>query len=131
MPRDKWSTPADFYNKLHEEFNFDYDPCPIDWSPETHDDALTIEWGERTFCNPPYSLTKKFIMKAYQEAQKGKLVVMLINALTDTLAFHEYIYNKQEIRFVKGRLRFVDKNIDPKPSGPNGRPSMVVIFRKI
>ena len=32
---------------------------------------------------------------------------MLIPARTDTKAFHEYIYGKAEIRFLKGRLHFV------------------------
>ena len=27
--RDDWATPKDFYNKLHEEFIFDFDPCPF------------------------------------------------------------------------------------------------------
>ena len=47
---------------------------------------------------------------------------MLIPARTDTKAFHEYIYGKAEIRFLKGRLRFNDsRNTAPFPS-------MVVIF---
>lgn len=48
---------------------------------------------------------------------------MLIPSRTDTKAFHEYIYNKAEIRFVKGRLKFGGaKNSAPFPS-------MVCIFR--
>ncbi len=47
---------------------------------------------------------------------------MLIPARTDTKAFHEYIYGKAEIRFVRGRLKFGNaKNTAPFPS-------MVVIF---
>ena len=54
------------------------------------------------------------------------MVVMLIPARTDTLAFHKYIYHKAEIRFVKGRLRFrvIGKRADAAPFL-----SMVVIFR--
>ena len=52
------------------------------------------------------------------------MVVMLIPARTDTLAFHKYIYHKAEIRFVKGRLRF---RVNGKPG--DAAPSMVVIFR--
>ena len=26
---DNWATPKDFYGKLNAEFNFDYDPCPL------------------------------------------------------------------------------------------------------
>jgi len=47
---------------------------------------------------------------------------MLIPARTDTKAFHEYIYGKAEIRFIKGRLKFgQSKNSAPFPS-------MVVVF---
>lgn len=48
---------------------------------------------------------------------------MLIPARTDTKAFHEYIYGKAEIRFLRGRLHFNEsKNNAPFPS-------MVVIYK--
>lgn len=49
---------------------------------------------------------------------------MLIPARTDTIAFHEYIYGKAEIRFLRGRLRFNNS----KNSAPF--PSMIVIFKE-
>lgn len=49
---------------------------------------------------------------------------MLLPARTDTRWFHEYIYNKAEIRFLKGRLKFGgSENSAPFPS-------MVVVFKK-
>jgi site-specific DNA-methyltransferase (adenine-specific) len=48
---------------------------------------------------------------------------MLIPARTDTKYFHEYIYNKAEIRFLKGRLKFGGHS----NSAPF--PSMVVIYK--
>lgn len=48
---------------------------------------------------------------------------MLIPARTDTKAFHEYIYGKAELRFVRGRLKFGGCN----NSAPF--PSMVVVFK--
>lgn len=48
---------------------------------------------------------------------------MLIPARTDTRWFWDFIYNKAEIRFIKGRLKFGDG----KQSAPF--PSMIVIFR--
>lgn len=51
---------------------------------------------------------------------------MLIPARTDTLAFHEYIYNKAEIRLIKGRLRF---RVNGKAGDAAPFPSMLVIFR--
>ena len=53
----------------------------------------------------------------------GGVAVMLIPARTDTRAFHEFIYGKAEIRFIRGRLKFGDS----KQAAPF--PSMVVVFR--
>lgn len=47
---------------------------------------------------------------------------MLLPARTDTRWFHDYIYGKTEVRFIKGRLKFGScQNVAPFPS-------MVVIF---
>ena len=48
---------------------------------------------------------------------------MLIPARTDTKAFHDYIYGKAEIRFVRGRLHFNGS----KWNAPF--PSMIVIYK--
>ena len=109
-----WKTPKEFYSKLNAEFHFNFDPCP----PNPKFDGLAIEWGKRSFVNPPYSEVKKWVEKAWTEAQKGKLVVMLTASRTDTKWFHEIVlpYAK-EIRFIKGRLKFDDyENSAPFPS---------------
>ena len=54
-------------------------------------------------------------------------MVLLIPARTDTSYFHDYIYGKAEIRFIRGRLRFTDE--DGKPADPAPFPSMIVIMR--
>ena len=66
---------------------------------------------------------KDWIKKSYEESQKDNtMVVVLIPARTDTMYFHEDIYHKAEIRFIKGRLKFGNaKNSAPFPS-------MIVIF---
>ena len=125
---DKWGTPAYIYDKLHEEFKFNCDPCPIDWSPDTHGDGLTMEWGTSTFVNPPYSDVSKWIEKAHEEWKRGNTVVMLINAITDTIAFHRYILGNAEIRFIKGRVKFINPD-EPDKKAPNVKPSMIVIFK--
>ena len=76
------------------------------------------------FCNPPYSKISDWVEKAFRETRNDKtLVVLLIPARTDTRYFHDYINNRAEIRFIKGRLKFGES----KNSAPF--PSMVVIFR--
>lgn len=127
---DKWATPKELYDTLDAEFKFTFDPCPIGWK-EGDSDGLEIEWGTSTFCNPPYSSTAKWIQKAHTEWKKGKTVVMLVNAVTDTKAFHRYIYNQAELRFLEGRVKFVDYSDPTKPitKGANVKASMVVVMR--
>ena len=66
----------------------------------------------------------KWVEKAFYETKNpGTLVVLLIPSRTDTRYFHNYIMNRAEIRFVKGRLKFGgSKNSAPFPS-------IVVIYR--
>jgi len=70
------------------------------------------------FVNPPYSNISEWVAKCYEEGRKeNTLVVMLIPSRTDTKYFHDYILNRAEIRFVKGRLKFgSSKNSAPFPS---------------
>lgn len=127
-----WETPQDFFDKLNEEFHFDLDPCALPenakcetfFTPEQN--GLIQNWGGyRVFCNPPYGRNlKTWVRKCYEEGQKpNTIVVMLIPARTDTSFFHDYIYHKAEIRFIRGRLKFGGCN-NAAPF-----PSMVVIFR--
>ena len=131
---DNWQTPKDLYDKLDKEFNFDFDPCPIN-----HDlkkwDGLEIEWKKRNFINPPYSrkLKDAFVKKAIEESNKGKLCVLLLPVSTSTKLFHEYILpNKKEIRFLKGRVKFIGYNtFGEKVTNKAGmHDSMVVILKK-
>lgn len=127
-----WSTPQDFFDELNKEFDFDLDPCALPenakcakfFTPE--DDGLAQDWtGHRVFCNPPYGRKiAAWVKKCHDEAQNGTLIVMLIPARTDTSYFHDYIYGKADLRFVRGRLKFGNS----KQGAPF--PSMVVIYNK-
>lgn len=131
---DNWATPESLYNELDKEFNFDFDPCPLN-----HDlnkwNGLEINWKKSNFINPPYSrkLKDAFVKKAIQESKKGKLCVMLLPVSTSTVLFHEYIQpNAKEIRFIKGRVKF--KGINTKGELVVNKcgmhDSMIVIFKK-
>lgn len=102
---DDWSTPK----KLYDEFIGYFDPCPL----HSIFDGLAIEWKERNFVNPPYSQLKKWIIKAISENKKGREVVLLIPARTDTKAFkmlYEYGCN---FCFIVGRLHFNEAGAAP------------------
>ena len=80
---DNWETPSYIYDELNKEFDFDFDPCPIN-----HDiskwDGLKVEWGNRNFINPPYSrkLKEAFVKKAIEKVKKV------------SCAFYFYLYQQ-------------------------------------
>lgn len=111
--KQNWTTPERFYQELNKEFRFDFDPCPVD--PQF--DGLSVDWKRSNFVNPPYNQIKQWLAKGYNEWKKGKTVVFLIPSRTDTQWWHEYVMQANEIRFIKGRLRFGgSKNSAPFPS---------------
>ena len=128
---DDWITPLELYNKLDQEFNFNFDPCPL----HSNINGLEIDWRSRNFINPPYSrkLKEAFIKKAFEESQKGNLCVMLIPVSTSSKVFHEIIYPNAEIRFLKGRVKFECINLSNEKVNKNGvmHDSMIVIFRGV
>jgi len=118
--RSDWRTPRAFYLGLNQEFHFTFDPCPS--NPAF--DGLKRSWGKRNFVNPPYGREiGKWLKKGYEESLKGKLVVFLIPSRTDTRWWHDYVMKADEIRFIKGRLKFEGA----KYSAPF--PSCIAIFR--
>ena len=126
----EWATPQNFFDELNQEFKFTLDPCATKQNAKCSkyytqtDNGLSESWDNETvFCNPPYGREIKHWVKKASEAVGG-VVVMLVPARTDTSYFHDYIYNKSEIRFIRGRLKFGDS----KNSAPF--PSMLVIYKK-
>lgn len=41
-------------------------------------DALSAEWPDGAYCNPPWSRKAPFVYKAIEEAKKGKRVALLL-----------------------------------------------------
>ena len=125
---DEWSTPQELFDELNKEFNFTLDPCATKHNAKCpkfytkEEDGLSKDWsGERVFMNPPYGQRIGLWVKKLSETGG----VALLPARTDTKWFHDYIYKKAEIRFIKGRLKFgSNKNSAPFPS-------MIVIFNSI
>lgn len=130
--KEEWETPQPFFDELDKEFNFTLDPCATFENKKCErffskeKDGLLQDWGgETVFCNPPYGSKKTadWIKKCAQEGSKpNTTVVLLIPVRTDTRAFHDFVYKKAEIRFIRGRLKF-GNSVNTAPF-----PSMVVIF---
>ena len=126
---DMWSTPQYIFDELNREFSLGVDVCatpenaklPHFFTKEM--DGLSQSWiNKRCWMNPPYG---REIGKWVEKADVGgaEVVVALLPARTDTRWFHDHIYKRHEIRFIRGRLKFGDS----KNSAPF--PSMIVIFK--
>jgi site-specific DNA-methyltransferase (adenine-specific) len=128
---EEWATPADTFRDLDAEFGpFTLDPCATPENAKTptfftrSENGLAQPWApHRVFMNPPYGRTIGLWMaKARKEAKAGALVVALVHARTDTRWWHEHVSRADEVRFLRGRLRFGSA----EASAPF--PSAVVVF---
>jgi len=100
------------------------------------EDALTDEpWAERgaaVFCNPPYNRSapvNPWVERAYQESRRGVTVAMVLPARTDTAWWQDWVMRADEIRLIRGRLRFVDpETMEPAPASAPF-PVAIVVWR--
>jgi hypothetical protein len=110
-----WRTPQALYSRLNEEFKFTLDPCPIGGAG-----GLERSWkGERVYCNPPYGAG---VLRWLRKSREADLAVYLLPARTDTVWFHGWGLQAEEVRFLKRRLRFGGENDAPFPS-------LILVFR--
>lgn len=111
----EWATPQYVFDQLDREFHFTLDVCADDSNHKCEryftkeDDGLSHDWtGERCWMNPPYGKAiGAWAKKAADSAEKeGTIVVGLVPCRTDTRWWQENVMRADEIRFVKGRLKF-------------------------
>src|SRR3990167_4183042 len=123
----EWATPVGLVTQLEAEFGrFDFDPCasPANAKAAAWQDTeqawsgLAVPWRGKVWLNPPYGrVIGEWVKKAYEESLKGSMVVCLLPSRTDTAWWHDYVMKADEIRFIRGRLRFGDaRNSAPFPS---------------
>ena len=131
---DEWATPQDLYDQLNEEFHFELDCAATAENtkcPRYLSDALNVPWAATNWLNPPYSLCKEFVAKAFAECYSGHTTVLLLPSRTDTRWWHDFVWDRTfhapykgiEVRFIKGRLKFGGST----NSAPF--PSVVVVMR--
>lgn len=149
--RDNWRTPPvtfDYLNHKYGPFTLDAAAdetnhlCLLWLGPGGHaEDALTAHWGtlypmgyHRVFCNPPYTKTWDFVMKAREEVEAGHIcsATLLVPATTDVKWFHEAVWATDKakygvtVEFSRGRIRFLRP--DGSKAGTPTHGSMFVTF---
>ncbi|EPY9337677.1 DNA N-6-adenine-methyltransferase [Escherichia coli] len=129
---DDWRTPYRLFHNLHREFNFSLDGAATEHDallPRFTDDIHNQSWvGEKVFCNPPYSDTKTFLLKA----SEADLAVFLIPYRPQTIYWLKHIFTNplcHEIRILHRAVKYLP------PAGHNGLvirspfASAIVIFK--
>lgn len=110
-----WQTPPEIFDPLNAEFAFTLDPCCTTETAKCArffteaDDGLAMDWGqERVFMNPPYGReVYAWTRKARLATERGALVVGLLPASCDLRWWHEDIIGYAEVRYIRGRVRFL------------------------
>lgn len=136
--RDDWETPQLLFDRLNAEFNLQIDAAADEKNKKCAyylKSALIADWRREAqilgcrpnfYCNPPYSNPKHWVAKAVFESGQGATVVMLLPACTDVGWWHDFVLEADEIRFLRGRLKF---EYQGKSAYPARMGSAVVIFR--
>jgi hypothetical protein len=107
-----WYTPQWIFDELG--LTFDLDPCAppggVPWIPAKQvyslpQDGLSLPWHGRVWLNPPYGKHTKQWLGKMAEHGNG---VALVFARTDCEWFHRYAASATALRFMAGRIKFVD-----------------------
>lgn len=127
--KDEWLTPPYIVEALGP---FDLDPCAPSNPPwrtaarhiSLPDDGLTAPWSGRVWLNPPYGRETFRWMDRLAEHKSG---IALIFARTETLGFHETIWEKaHSLFFFKRRLCFY--HVDGTQGDAANAPSVLVSY---
>lgn len=118
-----WETPDDFFQRCHNEFQFTLDAAAHQgnaklgrYIPPENDALITTQKDERIWINPPYSDGQmvawcEWMVEMWQD---GNLVVALLPSSTQTKWWHDSIMTASEIRFIRGRLHFMQNKTPMK-----------------
>lgn len=132
--RDLWQTPSSLFHSLDLEFNFGCDVaasaenklCSVHY--DENDNALNQEWFDNNWCNPPYSDIAPWVEKAIEQHRSGKTTVMLVPSDTSVKWFKRAFESCNEVRFISGRLSFVNAATQ-KPVNGNNKGSVLFIWK--
>ena len=133
--KDLWQTPKPLFDKLNAEFNFICDVAAsrdnslCDQFIDEKNDSLGVHrWLSSNWCNPPYSNITPWVDKAIDQHGQGKTIVMLVPSDTSVKWFKKAYESCNEVRFISGRLSFINAETQ-KPVSGNNKGSVIFIWR--
>jgi hypothetical protein len=104
-----WLTPPELVQRLG---HFDLDPCGCPGQPFLHadrtyfppnEDGLTLPWGGRIFCNPPYGPHVARWVDRMADHRNG---ILLIFSRVETIAWESVWKTGDAFLFPAGRIYF-------------------------
>ena len=113
---DDWETPPELFEPLNKLYKFTLDPCCTSKTAKCtlyyipKEDGIKQTWTGRIFVNPPFSNIPLWLEKISKEMFKmdhPEVIVALLPAWTDRDWFHDLIYGKARITFLRGRVKFL------------------------
>ena len=125
--KEDWETPQLFFDELNKKYKFNWDLASSDANAKcvnhftVGDDSLSQDWSAlegNLWLNPPYGRDlKRWVKKAYESSlNREGVLVMLIPSRTDTSYWHDYIFDKAQIKFIRGRLKFENGGVASQPA---------------
>jgi ParB family chromosome partitioning protein len=129
----EWYTPSKYIEAARTVMgSIDLDPASCELAQETvqasqyftiDENGLTKEWRGNVWLNPPYSKESVglFAAKLVEETANLSQAIVLVNNATDTQWFHEIASVATAICFVRGRIKFNDKNGKPANTPVQGQ----------
>jgi ParB family chromosome partitioning protein len=119
----EWYTPEEYIIAAKELMkNIDVDPASSDIANQTviatkyytaEDDGRIQKWEGNVWMNPPYAqpLVTEFCDLLVEKFKSGevKQACVLVNNATETNFYQNMMENCQAICFIKGRVKFIDR----------------------
>ena len=116
--RDEYGTRKELFEQACKDYNI-HPTLDICASKANHvvpkyitkeQNCFRYDIKESFFMNPPYSKASQFMDFAYHIHKKNNLdALILVYAKTGVSWWHEFVVNKAEIHYIKGRLKFLDE----------------------
>ena len=134
----EWYTPSKYIEAARAVMgSIDLDPASCELAQETvqagqyftiDDNGLTKKWRGNVWLNPPYSKESVglFAAKLVEETANLSQAIVLVNNATDTQWFHEMASVATAICFIRGRIKFNDKNGTPANTPVQGQVCLYV-----
>lgn len=136
--KDNWETPPELYSILYRFFGFNLDVAADSKNtkcPNYLKDALTDSWRvpgrttSRIWCNPPFSIKERFLMRALEFRQHTEYIVFILpNNSRETKWWNTLVvpFADQVINLI-GRVNFIDRQHPDKKQC--NFPTCLVVYR--